>query len=236
MFRVLRSLHVSFQPAAACAVAVVLMIPVTGVVRASDVACDEPFPGVPDLRIFRSVDRLGRATVVLTNLDDEGNLLRGAAEEEAWMTAPRPTAAAVAPPPEVSPAARTADDEPVAVRVVVRGSEGDREARDREIEVTGDGRGGTTIIVNVDASPAAPVAPAPPALSPVAWPIVVVGGLVGPFRYPDRLPFLGYGPTTSSPGMFGGLGLNASNGFGLRGATPCREGFDCLFGPRPSKP
>jgi hypothetical protein len=59
----------------------------------------------------------------------------------------------------------------------------------------------------------APVLAAP--VLPVGW-----GSIVGGFRYPERQPFLGYGPGISSPGWFSGLGLNASNNFGHPPSVP----------------
>jgi len=90
-----------------------------------------------------------------------------------------------------------------------------------------------------------------PAVEPVAAPVVVVevhvepsretgspiwptwtGGLVGSYRYPDRLNFLGYSGTNASPGWFSGLGLNPSNRFGHRPQDkPSGSGFDAFFGP-----
>ena len=102
--------------------------------------------------------------------------------------------------------------------------------------------------------PEAAPGPAPAARSgvePVAAPLVVVevhveqpretgllvgpawtGGLVGPYRYPDRLSFLGYSGSTASPSWFSGLGLNPSNHFGHRPQDkPSGSGFDDFFGP-----
>jgi hypothetical protein len=126
-----------------------------------------------DLRIYRALDRDGRAILVLTNVDEEGNF----------------------------PGRRN-------------------EA------------GGTTIVININNPPPSPAAAAPAVL----YVVPAFGGLPGPFRYPDRQPFLGYGHGIGSPSRFSGLGLNASNGFGLKSAIPCERGYDCLFGPLLERP
>jgi hypothetical protein len=204
--------------------------------RAGAGDCDDPVLSAPDLRICRTIDRSGRSAVVLTNLDDDGNRLAPdagpgpAAAPRAWRETSQGEDTGTA-----DAGAGTADAggaDPATVRVVVRGEGGDRDFAAGEVEVQGDGRGGTTVVINIDARPD----PRPAVVPVVAVPVVAVGGLPGPFRYPDRQPFLGYGGGTSSPGWFGGLGLNASNNFGLKTGRTCQGGFDCMFGPRVTTP
>lgn len=81
-----------------------------------------------------------------------------------------------------------------------------------------------TVVVNVEAP-----APAPPAwgFQPV-W----AGSVIGSYEYPLGRGFLGYGPGTSSPGWFSGLGLNPSNNFGHRAVDkPNTQGLGAFFGP-----
>ncbi len=181
----------------------------------------------PDLRIYRALDRDGRAVVVLTNIDQDGNFFPGRRQEQ---VAERPAALpescaagsgpAPAPPGAEEPKRRS-------VRVRVGGDDGsERPAREDEIEIGSDGTGDTTIVININ-NPA----PAPSAAPILAYPVLAFGGLPGPFRYPDHLHFLGYGHGVGSPSLFSGLGLNAGNHFGLKTGTTCENGYDCLFGP-----
>src|SRR5882762_2314301 len=76
----------------------------------------------PDLRIYRVVGRLGQDTLVLTNLDEEGNLLNpGAEPRDCGEVGPSREASvpaeAAAPPAPVRPASGS-----VAVRIVVNGA------------------------------------------------------------------------------------------------------------------
>ena len=94
---------------------------------------------------------------------------------------------------------------------------------------------------SLPAAPAAPLvvihveAPLPPAPAPAAYP-VWTGSIAGPFRYPDRLGFLGYGQGISSPGWFSGLGLKPSNNFGHRKSDdPRPPGFEVFFAPPPGR-
>ena len=166
------------------------------------------------LRIYRTTSRLGTPIVVLTNLDDEGNVLAGhdGAGEEG-MPSPRVPAAAdadVAPPP-LSPRPATPGGIPGAsgVSVLVHQGGDAVPVDQRDVEVQSDGAGATTVIVNINL-PAVSVGgttfvPAP------SYPLVPYGGLVGPFHYPDHLYFLGYGPTNDTPVFFGGLGLSSTD-------------------------
>ncbi|MGH9749514.1 MAG: hypothetical protein ACRD5D_01385 [Candidatus Polarisedimenticolia bacterium] len=197
-------------------------------------ACDRTIFETRDLRICAALDRQGRAGLLLTNLDDDGNrLVPAKVEETPVRPAPRPR-------PEAPPAAgnepgtersREEAGEPPSVKVVVRSDGDERPAGEGEVEVTTRGEG-TTIVINVN-----PPAPDPPA--PIFVPVsgvVAVGGLPGPFRYPEHHHFLGYGHSVSSPGLFSGLGLNPSNRYGLSNGTPCGQGFDCMFGPERPHP
>ncbi len=150
----------------------------------------------PDLRIFRTLDRHGSPTVVLTNLDEDGNRM-GDDEETVCPAA--------SPAPEARPPA----------------------AKEVPADAVHDG---VTIVVNINNPPSPP--PEATGAVPSLYPLFSVPGLPAAFRYPDHLPFLGYGLDTSSPSFFGGLGLNAGNRFGLSSGRPCGHGYDCLFGPR----
>lgn len=188
-----------------------------------------------DLRIYRTLDRRGNPTIVLTNLDDAGERL------DPRVTGGSPTIGRTfevpEPPAERRGAAAGRHQEiaegqadPGPVRVVVRGDGAERPAGEGEVEVTTETGGSTTIVININNNPP------PQTVVPAVYTILSTGGLPGPFRYPDRQPFLGYGTRINSPSWFGGLGLNAGNGFGLRGGKPCGNGFDCMFGPEPDRP
>jgi hypothetical protein len=190
--------------------------------------------------IYRTLDRHGTPVIVLTNLDEEGQALAGPGE---------------ATPPEVpgpssegetcrpAPLSAQGDVENPAgkqtaggrVRVVVNRGDGQEPADPGEVEVTSDGGGGTTVVVNVN-PPSRPERDTVVVPGGSFYPVLTYGGLVGPYRYPDHLYFLGYGPDTSSPSLFGGLGLNAGNRFGLQTGVSCGRGFDCLFGPPHGRP
>jgi len=162
------------------------------------------------LRIYRTTSRLGTPVVVLTNLDDDGNVLAGHdGAGEAAMPPPRVPAAedAEAAPPPLSP--RPAIPGASGVSVLVHQG-GDAVAVDeRDVEVQSDGAGATTVVININL-PAAPAGGTTfvPAQS---YPLVPYGGLVGPFHYPDHLYFLGYGPGNDTPVFFGGLGLSSTD-------------------------
>jgi len=192
--------------------------------------------------IYRGVSPRGTPVVVLTNLDEAGNRLPcpGTDAAESGLKTPfcgdEPRAQAQSAPmdaeraPGVPPAPTHGT-----VKVVVKQNEGAAEVDSRDVEVTADGSGATTVIININ-SPAAPEREPVVVQAPLPYPIVAIGGLAGGFRYPDHLHFLGYGHDTSSPSWFGGLGLNAGNGFGLVTGTSCGHGFDCMFGPASPHP
>ncbi len=187
-----------------------------------------------DLRIYRGSGRHGGPVLVLTNLDAQGNFFPGhrseapSGEERAKPPGPPPAwspAPAVEPAPQSTPAAQ--------VQVLVNRGDGADPAASDDVEVRTDG-GATTVIINIHP-------PAPPERQTIVvpaagFPTVAYGGIVGPFRYPDHLHFLGYGHGTSSPSYFGGLGLNAGNRFGLTTGVACDRGYDCMFGPAPDHP
>jgi len=166
------------------------------------------------LRIYRATSRQGTQVVVLTNLDEEGNLLAGhdgAGEEGVRPPGPRVGEAAdVAPPPSSArPAIPEESSGAAGVRVVVHQGGDAVSVDERDVEVQSDGAGATTVVININ-PPAAPgvgtmFVPAP------AYPFVPYGGLVGPFHYPDHLYFLGYGPSNDTPVFFGGLGLSSTD-------------------------
>jgi hypothetical protein len=199
-----------------------------------------------ELKIYRTLSRDGTPVVVLTNVDAEGNFLSGrAAPGSTPGTCPDPRASVAcagqgtdgretpgradsAPAPGESSSAGS-------VKVVVNRDGGAAPLDQRDVEVTADGSGGTTVIININ-PPAPPERETVVVPGPSPYPIVAIGGIVGAYRYPSHLNFLGYGLDTSSPSWFGGLGLNAGNGFGLKNGTPCERGFDCMFGPREPHP
>ncbi len=182
-----------------------------------------------DLRIYRALDRQGRPTVVLTNLDEYGNLLR-----------PTPDESPCAPPssPAEAPSAKESDKQaagraPVQI-IINQGGSGAGPDDSGAVDVRGGTDGDTTIVININNNPAPPAAP--PSSAPLVYPAVLVGGLPGPFRYPDHQPFLGYSLDGSSPGLFGGLGLNAGNQFGIKTGRSCEHGYDCMFGAAHGRP
>lgn len=205
---------------------------------ASDVIIDQS----SGVMIYRGVSPRGTPVVVLTNLDEEGNRLPCPAADAAVSRLKTPSCG-VEPQAQVESAPMDGEraqgtppgTPPGTVKVVVRQSEGADEVDARDVEVTADGSGGTTVIININ-SPAAPERETVVVPAPLPYPIVAIGGVAGGFRYPDHLHFLGYGHDTSSPSWFGGLGLNAGNGFGLVTGRSCGNGFDCMFGPASPHP
>ena len=185
-----------------------------------------------EVRIYRMVRPNGQRAVVLTNLDAEGRRMGGEIPAFYRRTSPivRRAAESLPSPDEALPVtsdygaggATPAPD----VQVIVNRGDGSQDA----VRVTPSGDG-TTVIINIDVG--APQAPPP---VPVVFaPIAAVGGVPGPVRYPDHHHFLGYGHNNSAPGLFGGLGLNASNGYGIS-KRPCGNGFDCMLGPQREHP
>jgi len=193
-----------------------------------------------DLVIYRALDRHGTPLVVLTNLDEEGHALAGPdeatppevsgrrSEGETCQPAALPTQGDVESPAGKQNAGGR-------VRVVVNRGDGQQPADQGEVEVTSEDGGGTTVVVNVN-PPSRPERDTAVVPGGSGYPVLAYGGLVGPYRYPDHLYFLGYGPDTSSPSLFSGLGLNAGNHFGLRTGVSCGHGFDCMFGSPHERP
>ncbi len=177
-----------------------------------------------DLRIYRAVARDGGATIVLTNLDEKGNRFGGEVVDASRIPpAVSPQAAVVnvvasaapARPAAVPPAPVAAEEPPIA------------EGRDS-------GTSGTTVVININVAPPAPAESVP--FAPVAYPVfyqaaapAAPSGRIGDY---SNHHFLGYSLDISSPGWFGGLGLNAGNRFGLKTGSSCGHGYDCMFGPR----
>jgi hypothetical protein len=198
-----------------------------------------------DLKIYRAMSRSGAPIVVLTNLDDAGNrFLPSGGPCESTAAADRSPAGPTAETPEGEVSrpghedrASSAPSAPPSgsVKVVLNPGEGENPADERTVDVRSDGSGGTTVIININ-PPASPEKEAVIVPAPLVYPVVALGGLPGPYRYPSHLPFLGYGLDVSSPSWFGGLGLNAGNGFGLKTGAPCERGFDCMFGPPMTQP
>ncbi|MEE9292011.1 MAG: hypothetical protein V3U83_03680 [Acidobacteriota bacterium] len=199
-----------------------------------------------EVRIYRTVRPDGQSAIVLTNLDAEGRRMGG--EIPAPDRRPTPIERRTVenlPSPPADPAYPTYDDALAAssdsgeggvapapdIQVIVNRGDGSQDAIQQDAVRVTPSAGGTTVIINIDA-----VAPQRSAPLPVMFaPIVAFGGLRGPIRYPEHHHFLGYGHNNSTPGLFGGLGLNASNGYGI-GNPACGNGFDCMFGPQTEHP
>ncbi len=166
------------------------------------------------LRIYRTTSRLGKPVVVLTNLDDDGNVLAGHdGAGEAAMPPPRVPAAEdaeVAPPPlSTRPAIPGGIPGASGVSVQVHQGGDAVPVDERDVEVQSDGAGATTVVININL-PAAPVG-GTTFVPAQTYPLVTYGGLVGPFHYPDHLYFLGYGPGNDTPVFFGGLGISSTD-------------------------
>jgi hypothetical protein len=191
-----------------------------------------------ELKIYRTLSR-GTPVLVLTNVDAEGNFLPGRdpsggrSESPAVRPGPDTGRAETRPERDLPVTGEGATDDAGRVRVVVHGDGGAAAPDERDVEVTTDRTGDTTVIININPPP-------PPQREPVEAPVwsypVVVTGLPGPIRYPEHQYFLGYGPNNSSPSMFSGLGLNSGNRFGLKTGVACDKGYDCMFGPTSSQP
>ena len=192
------------------------------------------------IKIYRAVSRQGTPVMVLTNLDEEGNRLpspdgpgidpTGAVRQAPACGTDDPARTSSGPGDGDRVSAAAAGAPPGSVQVVVNQGEGPADPAPRDVEVTGDGSSGTTVIININ-PPAPPERETVVVPFPFTYPIVAYGGVAGGFRYPDHLPFLGYGTGISSPSWFGGLGLNAGNGFGLKTGRTCGRGYDCMLGP-----
>jgi hypothetical protein len=230
----MRLLRSQAQRTATIAIGLTLLVGAGVSSARADQACGEVVYESPALRICRTLDRLGGATLVLTNLDDEGNFLAGyVAPAVTTLEMPTTATRTATPRCEVPGAADATESAPV--KVTVRRTEGiDPPTADETVEVSTDKGGDTTIVININ-NPA-PLPHPEPQVVPVLYSFATIGGLPGPFRYPDHQYFLGYGPGIRSPSWFGGLGLNAGNGFGLKAGPACEQGFDCLFGPQRSHP
>ncbi len=195
-----------------------------------------------DLKVYRTVSRRGTPVVVLTNLDAEGNLLvpfagfteksvsavgqatsGGSADRERGTGGPGEGQRTS----DVSGTTRTDS-----VKVVVKRG-GGAGIDDGDVEVTADGSGGTTVIINVN--PAAPEAERAPAVV-FSYPMVAYGGLAGGFHYPDHLYFLGYGPGNDTPVFFGGLGLSSTDRYARAAGRSWCSGSGCPVGPRHPSP
>lgn len=183
-----------------------------------------------ELRIYRTVNRDGIPIVVLTNVDADGQYFPGRPAD-----APGQGARTLPPMSSIRADSPEAPGRPTAppMRVVVNGAEVEDAAPSQVVEVSSETGGGTTVIVNIN-PPQPP--PRETIVVPAAYQPVADGVLVGPYRYPDHLYFLGYAPGTSSPSLFGGLGLNAGNHFGLKTGQVCDRGYDCMFGPTGDHP
>jgi len=174
-----------------------------------------------DLRIYRAVARDGGATIVLTNLDEQGNRFGGEVVEASRTSpgAPSPPSAsnlvASAGPASGAPGS-VAADEPLTAGV-----------RDSAAP-------GTTIVININIAPPEPAVPdlVAPTVYPVVYQVAAPAGHSGRIGDLSNHHFLGYSLDVSSPGWFGGLGLNAGNRFGLKTGSSCGHGYDCMFGPR----
>ncbi len=189
--------------------------------RTPEQGVGEPVFESASLRIYRVLDSEGRQRLLLTNLDKDGHRLAPEDEQARSVESPG-TRPEFNPPPA----------EPLSEEREIHVDAGD----DNVVRVD-DGRG-TTIIININPPPA-PEPPAPPEqiIVPVlSAPWVGWGSIVGRYRYPDNHPFLGYSTGVGSPSWLGGLGLNASNGYGLSTAKPCGRGFDCMFPPTTPRP
>jgi hypothetical protein len=183
-----------------------------------------------EVRIYRTIRSDGSPTIVVTNLDADGRRMGG--DPPPWLPPaqrdPERSGAAAERPAEASPP----------VQVIVNQGDGSTQTEiPGEVSIDERDGDGTTIIINIDAAPPAPPpAPQSPVVAVPSISLPVVGGVRGPIRYPDHHHFLGYGHGVGSPGFFGGLGLNAGNGYGLSTGTPCGNGFDCMFGPQRDHP
>jgi len=182
------------------------------------------------LRIYRTVSARGTPVLVLTNLDEEGNLLTGddSADEGGPPAPGSPTAVSTpsgSPPPTEQPAPVRVLPGPGEVTVLVHQGENTAPIDERSVEVRSDGAGATTVVVNINL----PLAPSGETtyLPAPSYPLVAYGGLPGRFRYPDHLPFLGYGTSNDTPVFFGGLGLSSTERYARAAGRPMASRPGC---------
>ena len=219
-----------------------MAVAVTGLGGSASLAAPGPQDFIyqsSDLRIYRAASRRGTQVVVLTNLDEEGNVLAGhdgAGEEGVRQPGPRvgDDTDVAPPPPSARPATPGESSGAAGVRVVVHQGGDATSVEERDVEVQSDGGGATTVVININ-PPAAPgggtmFVPAP------AYPFVPYGGLAGPFHYPDHLYFLGYGPSNDTPVFFGGLGLSSTERYARAGGRPRDAGAGHPSGTRSPSP
>ena len=169
-----------------------------------------------DLRIVRTYNRDGSVRVTLTNLDEDGNRL-GAETEEALCPPQTVTSEAQETPEPGVPAPR-----PIDLRVHVNSSPSTPPDQGEDGgDGSYDGTGSETIVININTGGAGTELPPYPVTS-LPW--IPVVGLPGAFRYPDHLPFLGYGTGASSPSLFAGAGHSGATHFSFGTGGFRREG------------
>ncbi|HKN47777.1 MAG TPA: hypothetical protein VJ144_07380, partial [Candidatus Polarisedimenticolia bacterium] len=119
-------------------------------------AADETIFRSPDLRIFHALDRNGNPTVVLTNLDDEGNRLGGGGSElecadlQGRVGPAGPPAASQALSGRQESGGQGPSRRGGEVNVVVNQGDGvEKPLEGGDVEVRNGEGGGTTVIVNI---------------------------------------------------------------------------------------
>jgi hypothetical protein len=168
-------------------------------VRSSEAGED----GGPPVRMFEGSDVHGRPTLVLTNLDEEGRRIGGEAathQEPNIVLAPDP-----APPRRAARTDRRGGRPPAETGEYERVTPGTDEPHEADARTPGEGVSPVTVIIQNGAA-----APQVPAVAPAQYPatcggvypwsgcgVVATGGIVGGFKYPDKLFFLGYDPRNS---------------------------------------
>ena len=192
------------------------------------------------LKIYRGTTRLGAPAIVLTNLDDEGNVLAGGAGGASDQSRTKPSIDTVVAEPAPADGERAAPEERPegrvanGVKVLVQHAGDATPLDERNVEVRSDGTGGTTVIINVNT--VAPPEKSPQFIPEFGYPMVVQGGIVGPFRYPDRLPFLGYGLKNDTPVYFGGLGFSSTERYARALGRQNDPATDCTKGRGAERP